>query len=378
MGTWVAQVVVVRVLLVMVVVLALGALRPTPAQAGDVEVLRLLESQYTEEVAWGAWNARSGAGPRVIERVVSRIEEVLDGCASLRPAMVYLLDAAIRLEAPIHPRMAARLIARYPTPGTVWHCRVARQHPESLLRAFRRVEMKTRERMYASTSWVALGNQLARVRPRGFAATVLGDLRFHVTVRVHSGRRSKGWGSPSGHVAGDGWRTRADGYPPLPTYEIALESEVYDQSRWTTLATGLHGVLVRRTVQTLRERGFGIVAGSGPDIMQLRMHWLRTLLDGHTPPPLFASDVWRIRYVGERPLQRRVERNVQGLHARIHLLLDALVARQQLTPLEAAQVTPHLELIVRDERVDRRQELPVLTPPMWQPRARPTVRRGGI
>ena len=345
-----------------------GAKAPAPpaaleqleaSDAEQVEIVReLLGSSEPRLVAWGAYEAGRrtlvALTPELLRlaRELPQARDLPSSGHALRTVRAALVD----LDAVVPQDLLSAMVrAGGFAEETAAILAIGHATPQELLALFQLSE----PRHAPGPAQLALGNELARVRPAGFALCMLLALRFDLHVFVHDDERRSGLGGATGSVAGDGRLEVPAGWPPVVMHRLRTRPGRGAH----VLATGPRTVYVWRSEHTERSVGFGSVLGSYTRQAACR-DWLASLFE-RVPGSAFTPDTVRVANV---PRERNVanvrwttaEAYVPALrlayervHTRFHAFMGRLIERGVLTRDEAARVVPQVRVHVHDERQDR-------------------------
>lgn len=238
------------------------------------------------------------------------------------------------------------------TAAFVLLARAPRVNELDLFASFKRTPADGRRR---DLRWVAEGNLMCTLRTPGFAAILLRDLAWTLTIEVvDAGAPTGGRATAVGAlptVAVGSWLGGREGFPPLPAWSL-LPANRGGQ----LLAPGELGVACRRELVTATAR---CEVGGLEAADALRAAWLGRLADG---PPLPAARVRRVVLAGEAAFVAEVERHRGELLADRRRALAALRTAGALTLAEVVAANRPVAVVLRDLRVLAAGPLPTFTP----------------
>lgn len=264
---------------------------------------------------------------------------------------LFLLDALVVTDAVV-PAAALRPLLRgvTATAAFVLLARAPRVNELDLFASFKRRPADGRRR---DLRWVAEGNLMCTLRTPGFAAILLRDLAWSLTIEVVDAGAAAGPVAPAGAlptVAVGSWLGGREGFPPLPAWSL-LPAHRGSQ----LLAPGELGVACRRDLVTATAR---CEVGGLEAADALRAAWLGRLADG---PPLPAARVRRVVFTGEAAFVAEVERHRSELLADRRRALAALRAAGALTLAEVVAANRPVAVVLRDLRARAAGPLPPFT-----------------
>jgi hypothetical protein len=270
---------------------------------------------------------------------------------------LFLLDALLQTDAQVPAELLRpHLQGITEVPAFVLLARFPAQNQAELLAVFR--ARKSDDRYMRDLLWVAAGNLLSDARTPGFAALLLRDREWTLTIDVVDRDRAIGpWCGGGVEFRGGGTRLSARaGFPPVPAWSLdsatpSMEVLARARSR-ADLWDGVCSVSCHRELITTS-------GTSGPGSTNLGDRLPEMWLEGMAGGVGAAKDYFAtICYTTDAEFVAHVERHRLDTLADRRRLLLALVAASALTRDEMAAIHQPLQLVVRDEREPTASPLP--------------------
>ncbi|HZS06323.1 MAG TPA: hypothetical protein VFD58_15890 [Blastocatellia bacterium] len=212
------------------------------------------------------------------------------------------------------------------------------------------------QRQLTDEQWLAICNLLASVRARGFAASLLRELKIRVDIYVTQDPHAWFGHGGSGHGVGCGVLQVSEGFPPLVFYDL----HEWAKRGFILVAPGRHSIYYSR--REFEPEANGKFTGSSHSINernQYRTEYLAELLNTSVevlkfnPSPSFTV-VWKSNAAFKGEVTRRREEIKQKWAA----LIGRLVQAKLLSEKDAAGVKPNITIEIHDERKNKTVKLP--------------------
>jgi hypothetical protein len=341
-----------------------GALLQADGQRRTEWASKWLHSDDPLRVAWGAWLAQhdheKSLCPLLIEKAVAY--QPVDASAFYQPqerdrhdALLVVLDALIELDAAVPVTETRKLYPEFPAQSLILLVRSQEDSTSALLDIAANAK--------ANWNWLAAGNALAKSRAAGFAALLLSRFTQHMTVSVVSPGYAPGYNMGWGSECSFSLAAPKTGWPAVGLYWLTQFPERFHGLKATFLVDGQTPVYYWR-----KELGN---YDNPPDLPgycddgnrdRYRAEYLKKLTQFAYPaifvdPYPQVSITWKDDADYRNQLIAAVEKQ--------RVVLQRIVARLQqsgkmLTPNETATLKSRLEIVIRDERVDRSTALPTV------------------
>jgi hypothetical protein len=316
----------------------------SPSWATFESVEARLRSDDSADVAWGAFLAAeyqlSSLAPRIVERLNATSSEADPHRRHHLTAA--LLDSLIQLDARVRPDLLLPYYSDWPI-QTLVLLGSAGEGRDSALIAL--LGGATGER------WYAIANLLLETKPPGFAARILRDLAFTLSVTVSespNGEIHAGINAGAGH--GHGVGQLLVGFPPYAHYAFGGGRGA------RVLALGPTPVYYTRHVRNTFQFPVWSNGRSGPSEMD-RVRYLREIL-WPEQTPLYASKDAHIRWTNVDDFRREVVAAKQRVVEHYERFVAALLRQQRLTEGEARSLPASITVNVIDNRQNRSVPLP--------------------
>jgi hypothetical protein len=126
-----------------------------------------------------------------------------------------LLNALIQLRRPLEVSKLSSIFQRFPTEGTILMLQDVPRYSAPLA--------KVREAKVPTALWVAASNALTRLRPHGFAAALLKEVRLTNSIWVSDTDKFLPPGSPGSGIVSNSSLQVPPGFPSIDLYWLTAE-----------------------------------------------------------------------------------------------------------------------------------------------------------
>jgi hypothetical protein len=315
-----------------------------------------LDSNDQVYVAWGAWLARQDHRSTLIPQLIQKVREYRPlgesgsqiGERDRHDALLMVLDSLIALDAHLAAEDARRLYPEFAAQSVILLSRSSDDPQPALLDIFGIAK--------ANWTWLAAGNILYKNRQPGFVELLLGRFTQHMAVSI----TDPGVGSGSGGGGSEcslGLGPPKSGWPPVGLYQLTQFPERIPDATVTFLVGGQTPVYFQRT-----EPGAYDNPPEGPgycydgDRDQYRADYLNKLVD-LCYPQINLSPYPQVVIVwdGEADYKQQLMSAIDEQRTLYRRMIACLRENSRvLSPALAASFAPRLEVVIRDERSDRR------------------------
>lgn len=319
-----------------------------------------LRSEEPLRVAWGAWLARQDNQTFLIPRLIEKVKEYqpAGGYSSQterdrHDALLVVLDALIGLRATVPVEDARKLYPEFAAQSIILLVRSPDDSQSALLDILHDAR--------ANWTWLAAGNVLMKARTPGFAALLLSRFTQHMTVSVYDPFRGGGAGGGGGECGFPNGGPKAN-WPAVGLYQLTQFPDRMSAS--ATFLVGGDTTIYYWRIQPGNYDNPPDVAGFCDDGNRdvYRAQYLTKLMERAFP--LISLDPYPqiiITWDGDLHYREQLITAVEEQRRRFRRTVAWLrESGQVLTPAEAAALKPRLEIVIRDERVDRSVPLPAI------------------
>jgi hypothetical protein len=314
--------------------------------------------------AWGAYLALRDRRRELLPQLIVLAEAYPVKSGRLSPterddhdAMLGVLDAIIQMDGKVPPELAAKLYTEFPVQAVIFLARGRPATSDFLLDIFQKEnsEMAVAATSARTLAWLAAGDLLMGLRPRGFAAAILGGLTVHAGIRVVDEGSVAGLGPGiGGSCSGPVFPYQWAGWPLVGNYSFAGK---------ILLAGGADPLFYARTVTGASRSADGgeLTCGLRLDPDELREHLLAGLAGESASNPSVQSSVETTITWGND------DQYLRDLHAFINrqqVLFDKLSRKLMdeglISAEERVSARPSLQVRISDERGKKPSSLPVI------------------
>jgi hypothetical protein len=323
-----------------------AAPQPEPADAQQPQVEQQLGSNDPRIVAWGAYRA----GVYALRGTVPLLQRILESppAATGRTRSV-VVDAVLDALIQLHAHLQASSLSPYTDDRPVQSLLLLAQASD---RDPMLVDFLTTT---SGLRWYAAANMLLRERSPELTAHLLETLHLNLTISVSDSDLSFGSGSGASAGIGCGIGENPVGYPPRAIYRF----EPFPDAGAIVLVTGPHTVYYSRTVHAEFQYGVSYSDGGGPTDDD-RIAYLQAMLPYPRNTGLRAEMGLTIRWSNAGALTQEVDMLRANAVRQYQSIVDELVRNGRLAPERATTLTPHIDVQLEDQRVDRSVALPTL------------------
>lgn len=320
-----------------------------------------LHSDDPLHVAWGAWLAKQDRQTALIPLLNEKVAEYQPAEESpsqierdRHDALLAVLDALIGLGASVPAGEARKLYPEFPAQSLIFLVRSPRPDDSALLDIARIAK--------ANWNWLAAANVLVKTRTPGFAALLLNRFTQHLTVSVVDAGMG-GFSAGGGSECGFSMRAPKASWPAVGLYILTQFPERLPGVKATFLVGG------DTTVYYLRvEPGNYDNPGDAPGFCddgnrdQYRAQYLARLMANPSPqlkldPDPYATIAWK----GETDYSQQLLATVEAQRTVFRRVVATLQeSARVLTPAETEMLKPRIEILIRDDRVNKSVPLPGL------------------
>ncbi|MCU1284154.1 MAG: hypothetical protein JWO13_504 [Acidobacteriales bacterium] len=315
-----------------------------------------VNSQDPVRLAWGAWLARRDTQRTLLPELVRKLSEyspqdpsVLD--RDRHDAMLAVLDAIIEMQAAVSTEDARKLYPEFPAQAVI--LLVRSPHSQSaLLQIFNEAK--------ANWTWLAAGNVLAKSRPPGFAALLMGSFTQHLTISVFDHGMGGGIGGASSCCGGGS--LPKSGWPQVGLYYLTQFPERMGLPV-TFLVGGKTPVYFGRL-----EHGNYDNPSDIPDACNdgnrddYRAEYLNQFLQSPSQSiNLSAYPTTSIAWRSEAMFKSDLIAAVKDEQAKFLRVTSLLREKGLLTSAEAEGLQPKIEVVIQDYRNNRTAPIPTFT-----------------
>jgi hypothetical protein len=267
-----------------------------------------------------------------------------------------ILDALILLDARLDATAVARFFPRWPVQTLILVNNARVNRDEALLSLL--------DFAPDGTLWRATANLALRTKPNGFAAFLLREQRWRLTVHVVDRRDGALIGGGGGGGTSDGYNYAVlvpSGYPPIASYQLPLIS-LPGQNGGISWPDSFGRLFYLRTIVDRLPGCGGLRPGRRqPD--EDRLAYVAALLNS-TRAELFlrAEPSATVVWTNAESLRIRIAQERKQLADRYRLIVARLAQGGHLSPSEAEALTPpSIDVRISDQRDDRRDPLPAIS-----------------
>ncbi len=315
------------------------------------EAARLLKSETNRERAWGAYLV----GRHDLKEHTACLVELLgdptfanSSSWGERVVRQAALDALIRLDAKVPADALLPLYYSSRDEVIILLAPSPQEHQGALLNFF---DEQSNGLMRANARWLAVGNLLAETKAKGFAASLLRDLKFEWDVTVLDRERDLNYGRGGNGGCGGGADGVPDGFPPVSFYTLTTQS----LRGAVVVAPGVHPVYFLRVPNPRHIAGCDSLA----DADTYRVEYLATLLDTSEEELNLNARTSRTVVCKDALQCRRSLAGLRGEIARAYVgAISRLVEAGLMSGTESAPQSPDITFHLDDERLVKSFPLP--------------------